>query len=426
MKKYLYCLLSKYLSFYIGEASSVAELKNGDTALLKKNIKCRQYDIVDQPEQIGSPGPDFVILNGNVHYEKDVQEYIRRIHEKINFNTRLIIIYYSSLWKPCIKLATFLKLRIKKPEENWITHEDIQNLLTLNEIQIVRKESKIILPFYIPLLSYFLNRIIAPMPFFRLGSLVNIVIARSVKNENSGLKSVSIVVPARNEEGNIEEIAKKLPKFTENDELIFIEGNSTDKTWQKIQEIANKYSSDRKFIFGQQNGKGKGDAVRKGFSMATGDILMIFDADITVPPEDIVKFYNAINDNKGEFINGSRLVYPMEKEAMRFINMIGNKFFAMSFSFLIGQRFKDTLCGTKVISRKNYLKLIENRSYFGEFDPFGDFDLIFGATKLALKIVEIPIRYRERTYGSTNISRWKHGMILLRMLFFAMRKIKFI
>jgi hypothetical protein len=426
LKKYLYCLLSKYLSFYIGEASSVAELKNGDTALLKKNIKCRQYDIVDQPEQIGSPGPDFVILNGNVHYEKDVQEYIRRIHEKINFNTRLIIIYYSSLWKPCIKLATFLKLRIKKPEENWITHEDIQNLLTLNEIQIVRKESKIILPFYIPLLSYFLNRIIAPMPFFRLGSLVNIVIARSVKNENSGLKSVSIVVPARNEEGNIEEIAKKLPKFTENDELIFIEGNSTDKTWQKIQEIANKYSSDRKFIFGQQNGKGKGDAVRKGFSMATGDILMIFDADITVPPEDIVKFYNAINDNKGEFINGSRLVYPMEKEAMRFINMIGNKFFAMSFSFLIGQRFKDTLCGTKVISRKNYLKLIENRSYFGEFDPFGDFDLIFGATKLALKIVEIPIRYRERTYGSTNISRWKHGMILLRMLFFAMRKIKFI
>jgi len=404
----------------------VAELKNGDNALLKKNIKCRQYEIVDQPEKIGSPEPDFVILNGNVHYEKDVQEYIRRIHEKINFNSRLIIVYYSSLWKPCIKLATFLKLRTKKPEDNWITHEDIQNLLTLNEIQIVRKESKIILPVYIPLLSYLLNRIIAPLPFFRLLSLVNIVVARSVKNENLGLKSVSIVVPARNEEGNIEEIAKKLPKFTDNDELIFIEGNSTDKTWQKIQETAKKYNGERKIIFGQQDGKGKGDAVRKGFSMATGDILMIFDADITVPPEDIVKFYNAINENKGEFINGSRLVYPMEKEAMRFINMIGNKFFAMSFSFIIGQRFKDTLCGTKVISRNNYLKLIDNRSYFGEFDPFGDFDLIFGATKLALKIVEIPIRYRERTYGSTNISRWKHGMILLRMLFFAMRKIKFI
>ena len=190
--------------------------------------------------------------------------------------------------------------------------------------------------------------------------------------------------------------------------------------------IAEKYKNARKIIIAKQDGKGKGDAVRKGFSLAGNDILMIFDADITVPPEDLYKFYNAINDDKGEFINGSRLVYPMEKEAMRFLNMIGNKFFALSFSFVIGQRFKDTLCGTKVISRKNYLKLIENRSYFGDFDPFGDFDLIFGSTKLALKIIEIPIQYKDRTYGKTNISRWKHGMILLRMLFFAMRKIKFI
>ncbi len=426
MKKYLYRLLSKYLTFYINESSSVVELGNENSALLKKKIKCGKYEIVNHPGEINSPCPDFVILNGNIHYEKDVQDYIRKIHEKISLESRLIIIYYSSLWKPYIKLATFLKLRTKKPEENWIAHEDIQNLLTLNDLQIVRRDSKVIFPLYIPLLSYFMNRIIAPLPFFRLFSLINIVVARSVRNESTSLKSVSIVVPARNEEGNIEEIVQKLPGFSNDDELIFIEGNSTDNTWRKIQEVAQKYSSHRKIIFAQQEGKGKGDAVRKGFSMATGDILMIFDADITVPPEDITKFYDAIKNNKGEFINGSRLVYPMEKEAMRFLNMIGNKFFAQSFSFTIGQRFKDTLCGTKVISRKNYLKLIENRKYFGNFDPFGDFDLIFGATKLALKIVEIPIRYRERTYGSTNISRWKHGMILLCMLFFAMRKIKFI
>jgi hypothetical protein len=426
LKKYLYKILSRYLSFYLNEKSTAVEIGFDKDSLLKRYLKNLNYKVCSGPDDISEPFPDYIILNGNLHYERDVQAFIGAVHKHMNPDSRLIIIYYSSLWKPYIKLATSLKLRTKTPEDNWIAHDDVQNLLILNDLQIVRKESKVLYPVFIPLLSYLFNRFLAPLPFFRMFCLVNIVVARSVKNEEAALKSVSIVVPARNEEGNIEEIVKSLPVFTADDELIFIEGNSSDNTWGKIQEVAEKYSSQRKIICAQQDGKGKGDAVRKGFSLAQGDILMIYDADMTVPAEDIEKFYNAIKYNKGEFINGSRLVYPMEKEAMRFFNMIGNKFFAQSFSFTIGQRFKDTLCGTKVISRTNYLKLIENRKYFGEFDPFGDFDLIFGATKLALKIVEIPIRYRERTYGATNISRWKHGMILLRMLFFALRKIKFI
>ncbi len=424
MKKYLYKLISRHLSFYINESSSVIEIGNQQNKILQQNIKSNSYKIIDDPETIPSDNSDFIILNSNVNYEKDVQQFIGKIHKHVKSGTRIIIIYYSNLWKPFVKLATFLRIRSRTPEENWIRHGDIENILALTDFEIVRRDAKIIFPLYIPLLSWFFNRYIAPLPFFNLFSLVNIVIARPKINE--ALKTVSIVVPARNEEGNIEEIVKKLPKFTEDDELIFIEGNSTDNTWDKIKTVTQKYSSSRKIIIGQQDGKGKGDAVRKGFSLANNDILMIYDADMTVPPEDIYKFYNAIKDNKGEFINGSRLVYPMEKQAMRFMNMIGNKFFAISFSFLIGQPFKDTLCGTKVISRKNYLKLIENRSYFGDFDPFGDFDLIFGSTKLALKIIEIPIRYRNRTYGDTNISRWKHGIILLKMLIFAMRKIKFI
>ena len=175
----------------------------------------------------------------------------------------------------------------------------------------------------------------------------------------------------------------------------------------------------------QQPGKGKGDAVRKGFGMATGDILMILDADLTVPPEDLPAFYEAITQNKGEFINGSRLVYPMEKNAMRILNLFGNKFFSMMFSWLLEQPIKDTLCGTKVIFRKDYEKLVKNRAFFGDFDPFGDFDLIFGAYKLNLKIVDLPIRYRERVYGETNISRFSHGFMLLRMVAYAARKIKF-
>jgi glycosyltransferase involved in cell wall biosynthesis len=217
----------------------------------------------------------------------------------------------------------------------------------------------------------------------------------------------------------------RLPDFGKHVEIIFVEGNSTDDTWEKIQEIQKKYEEKRDIKIARQDGKGKADAVRKGYEMATCDILMILDADLTVPPEDIPKFYEAIATGKGEFINGSRLVYPMEKNAMRFLNILGNKFFSMAFSWVLEQPIKDTLCGTKVISRNNYIRLKSNREFFGNFDPFGDFDLLFGAYKLNLKIIDLPIRYQERTYGDTNISRFRHGFILLRMWFYAVGKIKF-
>ena len=175
-----------------------------------------------------------------------------------------------------------------------------------------------------------------------------------------------------------------------------------------------------------QSASGKANAVREGFDMATGEILMILDADLTTPPEDLPKFYDAIRYNKGEFINGSRLVYPMEKEAMQLLNYLGNKFFSSFFTFLMSQYVKDTLCGTKVLRKSDYEKIKANRSYFGDFDPFGDFDLLFGASKLNLKITEIPVRYRQREYGSTQISKFKHGLLLIRMSFFAARKIRFI
>jgi glycosyltransferase involved in cell wall biosynthesis len=277
------------------------------------------------------------------------------------------------------------------------------------------------------LLSNFINRYVAPLPLFRNFCLLNIAVARlMVDSGEPSAPSVSIVVPARNESGNIEAIINRIPVMGPDDEIVFVEGNSTDDTWQVIQAAQRRYGDSRRILIAQQEGKGKGDAVRKGFGLATKEILMILDADMTVPPEDLPKFYNAIKGRKGEFINGTRLVYPMEKEAMRFFNLLGNKFFAMAFSYVLGQRYKDTLCGTKVISRANYQKLAANRSYFGEFDPFGDFDLIFGAARMGLKIVEVPISYRQRVYGETNISRWRHGTILLAMLVFAARKIKFL
>jgi glycosyltransferase involved in cell wall biosynthesis len=266
------------------------------------------------------------------------------------------------------------------------------------------------------------NRLLAPFFPWACCSIFTIGRLRSVPPVKP--LSVSVVIPARNEAGNVENAVRRTPEMGAWTELIFVEGNSTDNTWAEIERV-KKDHPERRITILKQSGRGKGNAVRDAFAVATGDILMILDADLTVPPEDLPKFYDAIASGHAEFANGSRLVYPMEKEAMQFLNMIANYCFGHAFSWLLGQRVKDTLCGTKVLRREDYMRIAANRAYFGEFDPFGDFDLLFGANKLNLKIIDIPIRYCERTYGTTNIHRWRHGILLLRMVFFAAKKLKF-
>ncbi len=439
MRKYLYRKLRQYLDLYVRPGDRIALINAKETA---EPLEFRGHELLvlesssqgtGQPrvdlEALAGFRADYVLLNGNIHYEADIQDFLGTLRPALLPSTRVIIMFYSTLWKPWLLLATALRVRGKTPEENWVADEDVRNLLLLANYELVRQESKFLIPIYIPLISYVVNRFLAPLPGLRLFNLLNIAVARPLGLSApvpSKLPSVSVVVPARNEAGNIEAAILRTPAMGPDDELIFIEGNSTDNTWETICELKRKYQATHNIQIDRQEGKGKGDAVRKGFSLAKKEILMILDADLTVPPEELPRFYEALVAQKGEFINGSRLVYPMEKQAMRFFNLLGNKFFAVTFSFVLGQRFKDTLCGTKVLTRENYLKLAAHRKYFGEFDPFGDFDLIFGATRMALRIVEVPIHYRERTYGSTNIQRWKQGFILLRMLRFAAARIKFL
>ena len=442
MKKYFYNLIYKYLSLYVRPGDSVVEISPQHDLLLRLFQKQRcavlskeesagdfsEVEVFSDFQELSEWKADYLLLNGNLHYETDIQKFLESLHDVCEPSTRVIVTYYSSLWKPLTRLATWLKLRIKTPEQNWISHSDIDNFLLLADFEPVRRDQRVLFPFYLPGVSDFINRYLAPLPFFRQFTMANILVARPryKHTQEDTAPSVSVVVAARNEAGNIENIITRLPQMGPDDELIFVEGHSTDNTWDVIQEMAQKYRHTHSIKIAQQEGKGKGDAVRKGFELASKEILMILDADLTVPPEDLPKFYQALVAGKGEFINGSRLVYPMEKQAMRFWNILGNKFFAAAFSFVLGQRLKDTLCGTKVLTRENYLKIAEYRSYFGEFDPFGDFDLLFGASRLGLKIVELPISYKERTYGETNIERWKHGVMLLEMLVFAARKIKFL
>jgi glycosyltransferase involved in cell wall biosynthesis len=311
--------------------------------------------------------------------------------------------------------------------QNWLTVEDITNLLSLADFEVIRHRVEILWPLKTPLFANLCNRYLAKLWPFKYFALTHFLISRPRSKDEplSEEPLVSIIIPARNEAGHIPQIFERTPQMGRGTELVFVEGHSKDDTYETIErEIVAHPEWQCKLL--RQTGVGKGDAVRLGFENAKGDVLIILDADLTVPPEDLPRFYKVLRSGKGEFVNGVRLVYPMEKEAMCFFNLVGNKFFSLAFSWLLEQKIKDTLCGTKVLWKKHYNMIVANRAYFGDFDPFGDFDLLFGAAKLNLKIVEMPIRYRERSYGATNISRWRHGWLLLKMVLFASRRIKFV
>ncbi len=372
---------------------------------------------------------DFVILSDLVNDLWDVQSVFQNIQSFTTPGSRIIITSYSRLWELPLWIARKLKLAKSALFQNWLTVEDITGLLSLADFEVIRHWEEMIWPVHTPLIAPLLNRFVVKIWPFKLFALTNIIVAKPCAN-NAALPNtlkVSVIIPARNEAGNIAKIFASVPEMGGGTELIFVEGHSTDNTYETIKRAINANPHRPSILLCQEGkGKGKGDAVRLGFKQATGDILMILDADLTVPPEDLPRFYEVLANSKAEFVNGVRLVYPMEKEAMRFFNILGNKFFSLAFSWLLGQPIKDTLCGTKALWKTDYERIAANRSYFGDFDPFGDFDLLFGAAKLNLKICEVPIRYRERKYGTTNIERWKHGWLLLQMVFFALRRIKFV
>ena len=440
-------VLAHYYNLLIPETASVLEIGCGSGELLA-SIKAAHKTGVDLsaaqllraralvPEgdfhlQIGEclelPGTyDVVILSDTLNLAADVQRLLEQITRVATPETRLIVNYHNNVWRPIHRLAEWIGVRQKSPTSSWLSSGDVENLLHLSGWESIKRQSRILWPVPTPGIAPFLNRLVAPLlaplgfSIFEIARLRPPAHAQTIK-----APTVSVIIPARNEAGNIEAAVQRTPDLGGGTELVFIEGHSSDNTWDEIERVRLAYP-DRNIVSLRQTGKGKGNAVREAFAVATGEILMILDADLTMPPEELPKFYDAVASRQAEFANGSRLVYPMDKEAMQFLNMIANHFFGVAFSWLLGQRVKDTLCGTKVLRREHYLRIAANRAYFGNFDPFGDFDLLFGADKLNLKIRDIPIRYRERTYGSTNIQRWKHGLLLFRMLAFAARKLKFV
>lgn len=372
---------------------------------------------------------DAIILSDLINDLWDVQTVLEKIKPMCHPGTRLVLNYYNNLWRLPLGIVGQLKLGAEMLEQNWFSPNDVKNLLQLADFEVIKRQPAILIPLNLRFISHFVNRYLARFAPFSWFDMTNFIVARPQCEKsmplNTETPSVSVIVPARNEAGNIEKIIESVPRMGADTELIFVEGHSVDNTYDRIERAMAAFPSKKCRLY-RQTGKGKGDAVRYGFERAEGDILMILDADMTVPPEDLMRFFQALVDGKGEFINGVRLVYPLEKQSMRFLNILGNKFFSLAFSWLLDQPIKDTLCGTKALTKSHYRLIAQNRAYFGEFDPFGDFDLLFGAARLNLKIVEMPVRYRARSYGNTNIDRWRHGLLLLKMVVFAAQRIKFI
>ena len=370
---------------------------------------------------------EFIVLSDLINDLWDVQEVLAAIRTLSTPRTRVILNFYSRLWALPLGVARRLRLARSTLAQNWLTVPDVTNLLGLTDFEIIRHWEEVLLPVPLPLMAPFCNRVLVKLWPFRFLALSNFLVARPAQREDAteSERSVSVIVPARNEAGNIPAIFARTPVMGSETEIVFVEGHSRDDTLTAIErEIAGHPERSARLL--RQSGVGKGDAVRLGFAEARGDVLVILDADLSVPPEDLPRFYEVLRSGKAEFVNGVRLVYPMEKQAMRVLNFLGNKFFGWAFSWLLGQPIKDTLCGTKALDRRAYAEIAANRSYFGDFDPFGDFDLLFGAARLDLKIVEVPIRYHERTYGTTNIQRWRHGWLLLQMCAVAAKRLKFV
>ncbi len=378
--------------------------------------------------QVGGPF-DIILLINVVTHLTDVQATLVALHPLCHPRTRVLVYSYSRLWQPLLRLAELIGLKYQQPPENWLPPEEICGMLYLGDFEVVCEDKQIVFPAYVPLLADLLNRYIGHLPLLDQLSLMFGIIARLAPHRFPGWHasrpSTSVIIPCRNEAGHIRPLVSRLPDLGPNSEFVFVEGHSKDDTEQVIRQVIAE-NPELPLRLLKQEGEGKGDAVRLGMAKARGEVVLILDSDMGVAPEDIPKFVDAVVRGKGELVNGSRLVYPMEQRAMPFFNLLANKVFGFFFTWVLGQQVRDTLCGTKALYREDYERIAANHAFFGDFDPFGDFDLLFGAARLNLKITDLVIRYRERQYGETNISRFRHGWLLLRMSLFAAWKLKFI
>jgi Glycosyl transferase family 2 len=432
LRKWTYALVGREISRIARYADRVVHIDPlpNDTGLLLDAIEAGKKQVSTSSDfcNVASDpdAADVILLNGNFNHSTDIQGLLETLRPHMGRRGRIVVALYNWYFAWLFRLADRLGLRQGPPIVTFVTQSDLDQLARLAGFEVVRLRPVAYVPWHFFGIGSLFNVAMPAIPGLRWLSIVTVAVMRPVLATESPRPSLSIVIPARNEKGNIEDALRRMPDFGAPTEVIFVEGHSSDGTWEEIQRVTALWDgrgvSVRAF---QQVGKGKADAVRLGFSNATGDVLTILDADLTMPPERLTRFYDAYCRGSADFVNGTRLVYPMEGEAMRFLNRLGNLFFARLLSFVLDVRLGDSLCGTKLVSRLDYERFVRWRKDFGDFDPFGDFELLFPAAVLGTGIIDIPVYYRARTYGTTNIRRFRDGAILFRMSMTGLLRIKF-
>ena len=440
---YYYKQLLKTLKFIIPKDSSVLNVRCSIGYILNRlapkngvgvDSSARQIEqakktyphlnfIAQTGEELDVDGTFDAIVVSSPEDIVDIKAVLDKVKKNCHSRTRVVFTYYNYGWHSLVKLAERLRLKLPQKMHNWLAPADIDNILTLSGYETLYHKKFILIPFNIPIISYILNRFVARLPISRHFCMMNVTVARVVPTEQK--PSLSIIVPCRNEAGNIEDAVNRIPQMAPDQEIIFGDDKSTDGTPDIVLAMAKKFP-EKNIRLVNSPAINKANNVWTCFDAAEKDVLMILDADLTVIPEELPYFYEAISKGYGEFINGSRLLYPMHDEAMRFFNVLGNKFFSLFFSYILDTKIKDTLCGTKVLYRSDFKKIKNLRGTWGVDDRWGDYELIFGAAKTQLKLIDLPVHYMERTYGETKMTgRIKNGLIMLKMSIAALMKIKF-
>ncbi len=433
LKRFVYGLVGREVSRLTRYADRVVHIDPlpSDTGLLLGAIVAptKQVASADAAGPIlrAEPGVPIALFNGNFNHSTDIQGLLEQVHPHLPRRGRVLVVLYNAYLSWLFRLADRVGLREGPDLVTFITRRDLEQLARLSGFEVVRLRPVAYVPWHFWGIGSAINAVLPAIPGLRWLSLVSVAVLRPVESAPGDRPSLSIIIPARNERGNIENALRRLPDFGAPTEVIFVEGHSSDGTWEEIERVRALWDSPQgvRVKALQQTGRGKSDAVRLGFSAASGDVLTILDADLTMPPEMLTRFYDAYCRRLGDFINGTRLVYPMEGEAMRFLNRLGNVFFAKSLSYVLDVPLADSLCGTKLLARRDYERMVQWRGDFGDFDPFGDFELLFPAAVLGLGMMDVPVYYRARTYGSTNIRRFRDGATLLRMVVTGLVRIRF-
>jgi SAM-dependent methyltransferase len=449
--RYYYELLDRLLRFLVEPQKRVLSVRCGTGNLLTvvQPVKGKGIDICPEIVEIAQQrnrsfefavafpdkeefrrafGPeekfDYILFN-DIGDTVDILQALRNLKPLCQRHTRVLVITYNRLWEPLVAFAEWIGMKVPRTEQNWLSTLDIANLLHLAGFEALETHRVVILPKYVPLVSAFLNRFCARLPLLKRLCMTQVVVGRLVpppvpKEE----LSVSVIVPCKDEMGNVEDAAQRIPDLGRQTEIIFCDDQSTDGTAEEVLRVQSLYL-DKDIRLERGPGVCKSRNVWTGFDAATGDILMILDADLTTIPEELPYFVDVIASGLAEFVNGSRLVYPVPKGAMTTANMLGNKFFSVAFTYLLGQHVKDTLCGTKVFWRSDWERIKPMLGSWGIEDRWGDYELLFGAAKLNLKILDLPVHYQERIYGSTKMTKvFRNGLVMLRMCWHGFLKLK--